>query len=110
MARVLTLKDRKQARAEEIRADFERLREALADYGRAHDGRFLIYGSAATGRFHYESDIDILVDFGKGGLADALRFVEETCARLRLKADVQPLAWCTPEFIERVSRATLVLP
>ena len=63
MATVLTLDDRKKARVEEIRAGFARLREALADYGRAHGGQFWVYGSAATGSFHFESDIDILVDF-----------------------------------------------
>ena len=110
MASILTLEERKRDRADEIRAGFALLREALAEYGRIHGGRFLVYGSAATGQFHYESDIDVLADFGEAELADALRYVEKTCAGLRLRADVQPLAWCTPEFIERVSRSALALP
>jgi predicted nucleotidyltransferase len=110
MDSVLTLQQRKAARVEEIRVGFERLRKALSDYGRQHGGRFLVYGSAVTGRFHYESDIDILVDFDERRLSAALSFVEDMGADLRLKVDVQPIGWCTPEFVEKVSKTALVLP
>jgi predicted nucleotidyltransferase len=106
----LTLLERKKARVEEIRAGFTRLREELAGYGATHGGRFLIFGSAATGRFHYESDIDIIVDFKGPPLRSALDFVESACARLRLKADIRPISWCTPAFLERVSAGAIVLP
>src|SRR5215470_4399318 len=86
---VQTLDDRKKARAEEIRAGFSRLREELAAYGRDHGGKFWVFGSAATGRFHFDSDIDILVDFDDARLGRALDFVESACLRLRLKSDVQ---------------------
>ena len=110
MSAVVTLTERKAARAEEIRAGFERLRGELADYGRAHGGRFWIYGSSATGHFHFESDIDILTDFAPEGTASAIRFVEAACLALHLKADVQPKAWCTPAFLQKVSATALVLP
>lgn len=110
MSGVITLTERKKARADEIRAGFGRLRERLAEYGRIHGGRFLVYGSSATGDFHFESDIDILVDFDPARTAAATDFVERSCAELRLKADVQPVSWCTPEFLKRISATALVLP
>ena len=110
MSDVTTLSQRKKARAEEIRAGFESLRAKLADYGRAHGGRFWIYGSAATGHFHFKSDIDILTDFASEKTASAIGFVETTCAALHLTADVQPKAWCTPAFLEKISATALVLP
>ena len=110
MSSVRTLAERKTARTEEIRAGIERLRDLLAGYGREHSGRFWIYGSAATGRLHFESDVDILVDFEQSKTAAAIDFVERTCGDLQLKVDVQPKAWCTPEFLKKVSATALVLP
>jgi predicted nucleotidyltransferase len=110
MKDVLTLRDRKKARVDEIRAAFAILRRELVDYARRHGGRFIVYGSAASGRFHFESDIDILVDFDDESLGPALDFVERECARLRLTADVQPKSWCTAEFVQRIAPNSLVLP
>jgi predicted nucleotidyltransferase len=110
MSGVVTLTERKQARADEIRAGFGRLRDALADYGRAQGGRFWVYGSSATGDLHFESDIDVLVDFEPAKIAAAIDFVEGTCTALRLKVDVQPKSWCTPEFLKKVLATAVVLP
>jgi predicted nucleotidyltransferase len=63
MAAVQTLDERRRARVEEIRTGFARLCDEMAGYGRAHGGKFLVYGSAVTGCLHYDSDIDVLVDF-----------------------------------------------
>ena len=110
MGSVQTLAQRKQARVEEIRAGVASLREALAAYGRAHGGRFLIYGSAVSGRLHYDSDVDLLVDFPAPATSAAVDFVEETCARLRLKVDVQPKTWCKEAFLERIMPQAQVVP
>ena len=107
---MLTLQERKQARVDEIRAGYSRLRDGLVGYAREHGGRFWIYGSAATGDFHFESDIDILVDFDESAESAALDFVEREGSRLGLKVDVQPKRWCTPEFLDRVSPRSTVLP
>jgi predicted nucleotidyltransferase len=107
---VQTLADRKQARVEEIRAGFARLCEDLAEFGLAHSGKFWIYGSATTRQFHFDSDIDIIVDFDDAHIGSALDFAEKACARLGLKSDVQPKAWCTDAFIERISPKALLLP
>ncbi len=110
MAKVVTLQERKQARVEAIRAGVACLRAELADYGRREGGRFWVYGSAATGRLHHESDIDILADFDDARISAALDFVEGRSADLGLKVDVQPKAWCTDEFLIRISESALVLP
>ena len=110
MTRVQTLADRKKARAEEIRAGFAQLREDLARFGLSHHGKFWIYGSATTGQFHFDSDIDIIVDFDDEQLGRAMDFAEQACRRLSLKPDVQPKAWCTDAFFERIFPKALLLP
>jgi predicted nucleotidyltransferase len=110
MHSVVTIEERKRARVQQIRAGFARLCDALSDYGRAHGGRFWVYGSAAVDRFHYESDIDLLVDFPEPQTSAAITFVESTAAQLSLKADVQPKAWCTSEFVDRISKQARILP
>ena len=110
MKDILTLRDRKKARVDEIRTAFAILRSELIDYGRTHGGCFIVYGSATSGKFHFESDVDILVDFDEANLGRALDFVEAACARLRLRVDVQPKSWCTAEFLQRITPSALVLP
>ena len=110
MTKVQTLADRKKARVEEIRAGFAQLRNELANFGHLHRGKFWIYGSATTGQFHLGSDIDIIVDFDDEQISRALDFVEQACDRLGLKPDVQPKAWCTDAFLERISQRALLLP
>jgi predicted nucleotidyltransferase len=109
MGSVQTLAQRKQARVEEIRVGVARLRDELAAHGRVHGGRFLIYGSAVSGRLHYDSDVDLLVDFPAPHSAAAVDFVEGACARLKLKVDVQPRAWCKEAFLTRITPQAQVL-
>ena len=110
MTRVQTLEERKRARVEEILAGLDVLRKKLTEYGRAHGGKFMMFGSAVNGRLHYDSDVDILVDFDDAGVGAALDFVERTCAALKLRADVQPKSWCKDDFIARIAPGSLVLP
>ena len=110
MASVQTLAQRKQVHVEEIRAGVASLREALTAYGRAHGGRFLIYGSAVTGRLRYDRDVDLLVDFPAPATSAAVDFVEETCARLNLSVDVPPKTWCKAAFLARIVPRAQVAP
>jgi predicted nucleotidyltransferase len=109
MTLVQTLAERKRARVEEIRAGIDVLRKKLAEYGRAHGGKFMMFGSAVNGGLHYDSDVDILVDFDDIGVGAALDFVETESARLELNAEVQPKAWCKKEFIARITPGSLVI-
>jgi predicted nucleotidyltransferase len=110
MTEIQTLADRKKARVEEIRAGFARLREELVNFGLSHRGKFWVYGSAATGKFHPDSDIDIIAEFDDAQANLALNFVEEACTRLGLKCDVQPKSWCTDAFFEKIYPRALLLP
>jgi predicted nucleotidyltransferase len=110
MTKVQTLADRKKASVEEIRRSFARLREELARFGHSHHGKFWVYGSAITSKFHPGSDIDIIADFDDTQTKHALDFVEKTCARLRLKPDVQPKSWCTDAFIKKIFPKAHLLP
>ena len=110
MATWMTLAERKRVRVDQIRAGVARLREELAEYGRSHGGKFLLYGSAATGRIHYDSDVDIIVDFADIDVAAAVDFVEAACARLQLEADVQPKSWCKESFLRRIEPTVSILP
>lgn len=71
---------------------------------------FGVYGSAVSGRFHADSDIDIIVDFDDAQIGEALDMVEAACARLRLKPDIQPKAWCTKQFLAKIHATALLLP
>lgn len=110
MTAILTLAERKRARVEQIRAGIVRLREDLAEYGRSHDGKFLLYGSAATGRIHYDSDVDIIVDFATEEVSAAIDFVEAACIRLELVPDVKPKSWCKEGFLRKIEAHALVIP
>lgn len=106
---IVTLSERKKARVAAIRSGVERLRAELTDYARLHRGRFWLYGSAASGDLRYDSDVDILVDFGADRVSAAWRFAEEACMRLGLKPDIRPLAACSEAFIERIAPKAQVL-
>ncbi|MEO8715846.1 MAG: nucleotidyltransferase domain-containing protein [Acetobacteraceae bacterium] len=99
---VLTLRERKAAKIAALRDGVVALRASLAAYARGHSGRFLLFGSAARGELHYDSDVDILLDFPEAAEADAWRFAEDECWRLGLKPDILPLASCKPTFIAHV--------
>ncbi len=49
MQRIVTLTERKRFETARRREAVEALVVVLADYGRAHGGRFLLFGSAARG-------------------------------------------------------------
>jgi predicted nucleotidyltransferase len=106
---IVTLTERKEARVAQIRSGIERLRAELADYARHKGGEFWLYGSAASGEVHYDSDVDILVDFAPDVLAAAVVFAEDACTRHGLRPDVKPKSWCTDAFILRIAAKAVVL-
>ena len=107
---VVTLAVRKRLRVDQIRMSIDALREELGRYGSGHGGRFWLFGSAATGRLHYDSDIDIVADFDDAEMAAALAFAERTCIQLRLRPDVSPKSWSTAAFLDRIKSTAVILP
>jgi len=86
MTLVQTLAERKRARVEEIRAGLDVLRKKLTEYGRAHGGKFMMFGSAVNGGLHYDSDVDILVDFDASASAPR----STSSRRLALRSNCMP--------------------
>jgi hypothetical protein len=86
------------------------VKHLLADYGREHGGRFILFGSAARREMHSDSDVDILVDFPAVKQSDAIGFAERACWRLGLRPDILGFGWPGGRLRERVDKEGLVLP
>ncbi len=85
------------------------IERALADYAQEHGGRFILFGSAVTGRLHYESDIDVLADFPRETLNAALDFASALGAQQNLPLDALAYAHCKPDFLKRALTNAKVL-
>jgi hypothetical protein len=61
----LTVAERKRRSAERLAAAADAVIRELADYARktGGPGRFIVFGSAASGEMRYDSDFDVIVDF-----------------------------------------------
>lgn len=104
-----TLAERKRVRLRSKALAAKAITGALSTYARDRGGRFLLYGSVASGRLRVDSDIDILVDFPDAMEGEAWRFAEELCWRHGIKPDIKPLRWCAPAFRDKVTTNTRVL-
>ena len=103
MQRIVTLTERKTAEAERRRLGVKALLPVLADYARAHGGRFLLFGSAARGEMRYDSDVDLLVDFPPECASDAWNLAEAACWDRGLEPDVMRLDWCKQTFLDHIA-------
>jgi predicted nucleotidyltransferase len=104
-----TLAERKAARVALLHEAVAALRDRLREYARSHNGRFLLYGSAARGELRFDSDIDLLIDFPEDRLSAAWRFAEDACRELDVKADLCPYAWCRDEFLAHIGKHAVPL-
>lgn len=109
MTAVVTIAERKaralQRRQDAIAAALDDLRVYAQDTG----GRFLIFGSAATGNIRRDSDLDILVDFPPETEGRAKAQVEEICSRHGVPVDIETVSWSSAGFLERVGPHAVVL-
>jgi len=102
MGRIITLAERKAAIVERKRQGLASLRPALATYAREHDGRFLLFCSAARQAMRRDSDVDVLTDFPESETAAAWQFAERACWDRGLTPDIMPVAWCKPDFLAHI--------
>jgi predicted nucleotidyltransferase len=109
MTKILTLKARKDAKVKALHEALPAIEHALANYAHEHGGRFILFGSAVTGRLHYESDIDVLADFPRERLNDALDFAIALGAEHDLSVDALPYAHCKSDFLKRALNHSKVL-
>jgi predicted nucleotidyltransferase len=107
---VTTLSERK-ARETERRAEAaSQVAALLRAHATAHGGRFILFGSFATGRMRYDSDLDVLVDFEPAESAAAWRFVEDACREAGVEADIHDAASSKAPFVARAWAEGLILP
>mgnify|MGYP000365493274 CR=1 FL=1 len=99
---IKTLADRARERGERLSAALATLDRELAVYARREGGRFIRYGSTATGRAQAHSDVDIIADFADDERClAACRFADYACLDRSLKPDVRPVQWSSPKIIAR---------
>jgi predicted nucleotidyltransferase len=109
MQHIVTLTERKAAEAARRAEAVETLLPALATYARAHEGRFLLFGSAARRLMKFHSDVDLLLDFPDDKLTDAWNFAETACWDRGLEPDLLPYRWCKPAFLDHIRPDIIVV-
>ena len=102
MASIVTISEREHraiAARREALADAE---ARLAVEATRHGGQYLMFGSAATGEIHPKSDLDLLADFPRDTVSEAIRAAERICLELKLPCDVLDQAACKSTFLQFV--------
>lgn len=108
---VVTIAERKRRSAEKMTAAAEAVMAELSEYARTYSGKYIVFGSAASGTMRHDSDFDVIVDFPPEAEADAWREVEDACGRHGIKPDVLPASMTKKSFISRIMNSpTRVLP
>ena len=109
MGLYLTLRERHDRKLAVYRDGVAALQSLLVAYAREHGGRFILFGSAARGTPHDQSDVDLIADFPDGGSVPACRFADERCFALGLKPDVRPIEWTAEKVVARALEEGIVL-
>ena len=109
MGAIVTIAER-NARALKRRHDaIARAIDDLRTYALEKGGRFLIFGSAATGHLRRDSDLDIIVDFPPESERLARERAEEICSLHEVPADIEMMSWSSAKFLERIGPHAMVL-
>ncbi|MFN3549458.1 MAG: nucleotidyltransferase family protein [Mesorhizobium sp.] len=101
--------ERKQKQVDRIRTAVAAVEPSLADYARRHGGRFVVFGSAARGDLHHDSDYDLMVDFALPIEREARDFAERLCIDAGLRPDVHLKLDLSAALLERIVRDGRVL-
>jgi len=109
MSPYVTLRERHERKLAAYHDAVEALKPMLAAYGREHRGCFVLFGSAARGTPHDQSDVDMIADFPDGAVSAACGFAEERCWALGLKPDVRPRDWTSDKVVARALEEGVVL-
>lgn len=109
MGAIVTIAERN---AQALRRRQEAIARAMDDlraYAMEKGGRFLIFGSAATGNVRRDSDLDIIVDFPPDRETSARERAEEICSVHEVPADIELMSWSSAKFLERIGPHAMVL-
>jgi predicted nucleotidyltransferase len=108
MSGIVTVAERKAECVASLRAAVARLKLDLAEHAAATGATCILYGSAARDDLRYDSDVDILVDAPNATRVEALDRVDDSSARLGLKADIAEASWFGPRFHARIAPECIV--
>lgn len=109
MQKIVTIAERK-ARALKRRQDaVAAVVEELRAYASAKGGRFLIFGSVATGHMRADSDLDIVIDFPSHIERDAWRHVEDISHDHGVPTDIHSVSTSSAPFLARIGPHAIVL-
>ena len=106
---VTTLAERKVNETSRREKAADDIVQALRDHARDQGGRYVVFGSYASGRMRYDSDLDLLIDFPPESSTQAWLFAEDACARHAVPPDLHDARTTTDAFRDRVLRQGLVL-
>ena len=81
----------------------------LLAYARQHGGRFIRYGSTATGRMGQHSDVDIIADFADELAGLAAPFAEDICFEKQMLPDVRGVTYASTPLLARALAEGTVL-
>lgn len=84
----ITVSERNAKKVDALRTGFRAAMDGLRSYAGRHGGRFILFGSMATRRFNFDSDIDLIVDFKPPGDRAAYFEAETICRRHGLSPDL----------------------
>ena len=102
MAPIVTIGEREHRAVAARRETLADAEARLAVEAARHGGQYLVFGSAATGEVHPRSDLDLLADFPRDTVSEAIRAAERICLELKLPCDVLDQAACKSTFLEFV--------
>ena len=98
---VLTLKERHGRAMDRMARSIVEIDALLTTYAREHDGRFIRYGSTATGRMRRHSDVDIIADFAEDFAGQAAFYADMICAARDIPSDVRPRHFVSDKLMAR---------
>ena len=102
MSAVVTVSERKARETLRLRKAAESIIAELPRHAAANHGRYLVFGSVATGTIRPGSDFDVLVDFPEETERAAIDAVETLCADHGIHADVHSTRTSGPGFLKRI--------
>jgi predicted nucleotidyltransferase len=103
MSEIVTVAERKARETERLRKAADCILAELTRYAALHRGRFLVFGSVATGALRPDSDFDVVIDFPVEAEREAINEVETVCTRYGMDADVHSARTSGPNFLKRIS-------
>lgn len=105
----VTVAERKARKVDALRIGSRGAIEDLRTYAKQHGGRFFLFGSMATGRYKFDSDFDLIVDFKTPQDRAAFTEAERICHRHGLSPDLHYLAEMSDRLLARIEEERIVI-